>query len=422
MNRNLTLILSAVLVFVLLGIWIYIMFFADRSAPSPVTETGEFANFDGLEGGELVPGGLDENGQPIAGGAGTDPINLDGEGEYNPAVLRQLTTRNVAGYGELEVASTTYIMYMESGVGHIYGINLETGTEERISATTIPDTRAADFSPLAPLVAVKAGPSVGRNPLLLASVDVEAQTVVTKEVAPEVDQFSFLTDGTLVFSTVANSAVVVQSYDVDTEETATLFSTPFREARLVFGDTLTSPHYFYPKTSSQLLGFVYVYRDGNLERLAPSGFGLTAWGGANSALVTMRDGRGVASLLAPVSGETATALDLVTLPDKCVAKEAVFYCGVPNGSIRLDSTDDWNKGLINYSDSLWSISATGSEELIDINSFSGRPVDVVKGSLGNLTEDWYFQAKADNTLWVYELSRLLAEETATSSAIMEDEL
>ena len=129
MNRNITLILSTLVVVVLLAVWIYLMFFAAPKDQDLIEGSGTYSEFG--EFGEDDPDGTgvasDDSDDRGFGADTTD------DGQYNPDILRQLTTKNVIGYREIDIASTTYVVYMESGVGHIYSINL--GTAKNIKYT-----------------------------------------------------------------------------------------------------------------------------------------------------------------------------------------------------------------------------------------------------------------------------------------------
>jgi hypothetical protein len=397
------------------------VFFSDRSdSTTTITETGTFADFGGLEGEQLAPGLVDENGLPVATSdlGATSTVNRDTA--YEPAILRQLTTRHVAGYGEFELASTTYIFYMESGVGHIYGINLKTGEEERISVTTIPNTKTADFSPIATVAAVKAGNTMGKNPLLLVTIDLENKTVATEEIAPEVDQFAFMSDGTLLYTTVTNNSVVVHRYNTTEQVSDVLFTTPFREAVIRFGEAVTGPHLFQPKSSYLFEGFAYIYENGELRRLPTTGYNFSTAVGPNQVLVTKRNGSGLTSQVLSYTGITQ-ALPFDVVPDKCVSSTTTFYCAVSvTEELNYNSLDEWYKGRLQYQDNLWSITGTEQTELINITAFSGQRVDVTNSELGIQSGNWYFTNKPNSTLWVYELPRLVTGATTSTTTNSEN--
>ena len=406
MNRNITLIVSAVVVVALLVIWLYLMFFAGPRDQGPIEGSGTYSEFGGLGGDAEGPGpdtaGTDDREGGLIGGD-----NPDTEA-YDPDRLRQLTTKNVAGYREVEIASTTHVIFMESGVGHIYSINLSNGAEERVSATTIPEARVAEFSSDGSVVAVKTGNSSGVNPVSLAYVDFENQSIVLEPIEEQVAEFSFSEEDVLMYGVVNNSSVAIKTYDSGDGVSTTLFSTPFREAAVKLGPTPEGPHYFWPKTSHLLEGFVYRVEGETFTRLPVDGFGLSANAFGDKVFASYRNQEELVSVMYEPTMEAPAELSAVFLPDKCVDGEFVIYCAGPrDANLQFKDIDGWYQGTESFSDSLWVvISAASSEELVYIAGESGRNVDVKNGAIGVETGSWYFQNKIDNTLWVYEVLRL----------------
>ena len=408
MNRNITLILSAVLVVVLLGIWIYLVFFADRSTETEVIEgSGEFAQFDNLGSDAPAPGpGPDSDSDGVentdAGQTGFgNGIGPDG----TPDILRQLTTKQVVGYTEVDIASTTYALFVESGVGHIYSINLSSGVEERVSATTIPDARAAAFSNDGSQVLVKTGNDTGYNPLSRAVIDPNTQSVELFAVADSVGTFRFTESGDILYTSVTNSSVVTELYDIETGDTKTVFTTPFREAVVELGATAAGPHIFYPKTSYELEGFVYLVEGGDLTRLPLDGFGLTAELVGDTVVATYRNLSELEAVAFDLATEEVLELETVVLADKCVTTNNTLLCAKQTGkTMRYDVINNWLRGTELFSDSLWELGSEAGVELINIMSQSGRQVDVINGLIGGESGDWYFQNKIDNSLWVYDVA------------------
>lgn len=413
MNRNYTLIISAVLVVVLLAVWLYLMFFANSDGEPEVIEgSGEFAQFDDLGEDSDTNNGLGVGGNS-QGQFGSPENGVPGDEGFEWPILRQLTTRNVIGYQEIEKASSTKVVFMESGVGHIYEIDLDTGEEKRVSATTIPDAREAVFSADGSSVAVKTGESTGINPLLYGEINYDEKSIDTGLIAEQVSEFTISESGVVLFGSVTNSSIMAKTYNPATETFGNLFSTPFREATLLFGSTLDSKHYFYPKTSHILEGFIYQVEGSTLTRLGLDGFGFTANNLDNLLVATYRNQNDLVSEQLSTATNQASNLEFAVIPSKCVGEDGSLYCAIPNNkNLQHDSITNWLMGTQLFYDDLWVISSS-SEELIGINEFSGRNVDVINGALGDISSDWYFQNKLDNSLWLYELSRLNSESEET---------
>ncbi len=105
-------------------------------------------------------------------------------------------------------------------------------------------------------------------------------------------------------------------------------------------------------------------------------------------------------------------LETALIPDKCIARDESLYCALPkNTTLKYNDIDQWYQGVESFTDNLWLISDEANQELIDITDHTGRNVDVINGLIGNTSDDWYFQNKLDNSLWIYELSRLDEDNT-----------
>ena len=131
MNKQVFIIIGSVIVLILLAVWVYLLFFGTADTADDV-----FANL-GLNGEEdttIVVAPIVEEEQPL--------VNME-----RPK-LRQLTTKPVAGFNEVQhtASSTPVLYYAEMGTGHIYTINLQSGEEVRISGTTIAQANEALFS------------------------------------------------------------------------------------------------------------------------------------------------------------------------------------------------------------------------------------------------------------------------------------
>jgi len=405
MNRNITLIISAVTVLILLCIWLYLMFFSNQTNTDlgPIEGSGSFAEL-GQVGNDASRLGDGDVRQGEGEGTNNDD-EMMGE-DYNPDILRQLTTRNVIGYREVTIASTTHVVFMESGVGHVYSINLETGVEERVSATTVPDARHAVFSSDGAMVAVKTGTNNGVNPILLGEIDYEEKTLSVDQVDEEVGEMTFTEDNNLIYTTITNNSVLGNVFNIKNETTAVIFDTLFREATVILGSTVAGPHYFFPKTNYTFEGFVYRVDEGRLTRLPVDGFGFTANMFGNTILASYRDKSDLVTIIYDQASEEKAELDVALLPDKCVGSDENIYCAIPkNETLRYDSINKWYQGVDLFTDSLWLVGEDG-EELIDITNHSGRNVDVVNGEIGEISSDWYFQNKGDHSLWIYELSEI----------------
>jgi len=279
MKGNYTIIFSAVIILILLGILAYLNFFmekpTDESSPNDVFSNLEF---DAL--GENTDSPVVDNNTGLPDISGNQPR----------VRLRQLTTRNTVGYAEVVRSTTTppVVLIGEAGVGHIYEINLEQGTETRIGYTTIPDARSMFFSNDGTTFAVITSERGGPGQLRLGVLSDEGSAALTV-VADNVTTATIL-DGVLLYSKQHNNGIDVVERDLARGSEKTLFTVPFREAIVVFGETVTGPHVAYPKSSQHLEGFVYSYTGTTRTRTPLNGFGLTAHLAGDSIVGSWRNG------------------------------------------------------------------------------------------------------------------------------------
>ncbi len=396
MSRNYTIIISLVIIIILLGVLAYLHFYqaTDTTPPDDV--------FSNLE--------LDEAGTNQSNGGTTDNSGFnDGfeTGDDETLSLRQLTTRNVVGFQEvaLSTSSEPMVYIAEAGVGHIYKIDLEQGTETRISATTIPDTRQAAFSPDGAYVAIKTTESGGLGSLYLGKLETDGE-LRTSLISSNVSVFSLVEDS-LLYAVHNSGSVAVTARTLESGNEKTLFSIPFREATVVMGTSKPGPHIAYPKTSSVLESFVYQYSNSKLERLPIEGYSLSAIPMLNGVIASAHKENNLSSMLYDATAKSSQVLPLVILPTKCLGHTAeTIVCGYDkNTTMRFDTPERWLQGSLTFNDNLWLLNADSSpRQLIDIKYTSGRTVDVTDPAIGTFTNDLYFKNKVDQTLWWYDLS------------------
>lgn len=393
MKKNLSIIISLIVIVILLSVWAYLLISRERSAAAQ-DETFSGLSFPGDTGSNTTTNPSDGTGSIIDGDT---PSEI-------PLRLRQLTTRHTAGYREVVRASSTQptVLIAESGTGHIYEINLATGQETRISMTTVPDTKEVQFTKTGDYIVYKTG--TGAGALIIGTLQ-ESNTVTTNTIATDATSMRVYDDGVL-YTSEGNSFVTVTWFDFLKETKQARFTVPFRESTVQFGSTLSGPHLAFPKPSTQLEGFVYSYSNNTRQRLPIDGFGLAATIVGDTVVSIVRNQNTLtSSLYSPTSKSTVTP-GLTIVPDKCVASSSTMVCAHDAAAQKTFETyDNWLKGIYQFNDDLWSISPVngGDMKLIDIEAESGRIVDISDLHIGE-TGDLYFRNKNDSTVWWYDLS------------------
>ena len=87
------------------------------------------------------------------------------------------------------------------------------------------------------------------------------------------------------------------------------------------------------------------------------------------------------------------------------AKDLIAYCGVPQGSPGQTFLDNWYRGAVHSSDSLWRIDAdAGTAELV-FTPPSNTPIDIENIEADRAGSFLAFTNAADKSLWLYRLEQ-----------------
>lgn len=391
MKQKTLIIAGIVIVFILLFVWVYLLFFAKPPAPNPVFT-------------DLGLGGVDDTGIVIAP---TDPIEepiVTAE-----AKLRQLTTKPVIGFVEIPAATTSplTVYYAEAGTGHIYQIDPLSGDEKRLSNTTIAEASEATFSPSGQYVAIRSGDERTPDSINLGKLNLEMSGLETSVIQGQVADFKIVNEKELLYSAKETSGLVGHSYNLETKAVGNLFTLPFYEAAIEWGNTATGPHYVYPKSTYALEGFLYEITNSKLKRLPLEGFGFAASANSDMVLYNKINGDRTKSYVYDRKTDESRALDAVVVPEKCYLAESglKFACGFEDISIPYEFPDTWYRGEMSFKDTIWSLDADSmtGKELINTFTVSGREIDITDLSFNPGSSMLYFINKNDNTLWLYEI-------------------
>lgn len=389
MNKQVFIIIGAVIVLILSGIWVYLLFFG-----TPDTADNVFANLgiDGEEDTTIVEA-------PVV--AEEPVVNMTRQ------KLRQLTTKPVAGFKQVQrtASSTPELYYAEMGTGHIYTINLESGEEVRLSGTTIAQANEAVFSGDGSTVAIASFSNTKNRPLVAGSLNTTTGAFVEK-FTKSVYDFSLTNAHEVLYTTTGPQGLIGYSNNLDTAKVQNIFTVPFTDATIQWGSTPGSSHYVYPKTSYSLEGFLYEVKNNTFNRLPVQGFNFAAL--ANEAIILYNASvdQKIVSYIYDRETKVATPLDAPLLPEKCLlpAEGLEFVCAYEPTVITYEYPENWYRGLTNFKDTLWLLDGESmtAESLIN-TSESGREIDAIKLSVNTIGSVLYFINKNDNTLWMYEL-------------------
>jgi hypothetical protein len=393
MDKKLFFVIGSTLVVIILAaIWGYLLFFSAPGTPGTFTDFG-FGSQTEPTTPLLPPETVSE--EPV--------INLQG------SKLRQLTTRPVAGYRELTVASSSprLLRYVEAGTGHLYEINLVTGQEVRVSGTTLAVTSEASISPDGTIVLARSGQGERSTVHIGSFIGTSSAALTYTPLSGQVIDFTISKTGELLTAVSTDEGVVATERSEAGETLQTLFTVPFREVSIHWGEGADATHYLYPKPTRFLEGALYATNGSRLERLPVDGFGMTAIAHSNTILFSKVHEESYDSFVLVEDGRIITLPIPGVLPDKChLTESGTGYCASSqNAPTTNELPDIWYQGAYQTTDWLWQIDLTTGSTLAiaDLFTLSGREIDIINLTNNSEADVLYFINKNDLTLWMYEL-------------------
>lgn len=389
MKRNAFIITGIILVIVLLAIWVYILFFNN---PKP---DNQFTDLNIGDNPELpLPDNQNNTEEPM--------LNVTSEKQ-----LIRLTTKPTAGYTELSTSSTSpKVLYIESGTGHIYSIDLTTGEEKQLTNTTVSFAKRGVITPDGKFTMIQHG-SGNKTQTLVGKINQDTSTLTTETLPETALSFKASDNNTLLYTVREGNIVIGKEYLPTTNTTKKLFTIPFAEVTIDWGNTADSVHYVYPKASSRLEGYLYKISQGKLSRLPISGFGLTAIGNDNFITYNTRSEDLYHTNIYNKEVNMSQPLNFTVLPEKCTSsrqKDMIFVCGAIGQALESSNPDSWYQGVTSYADSLWQLDLDLLiiKPINFISDESGLEIDTTNLSLNQAEDRLYFLNKNDQTLWLYK--------------------
>lgn len=390
MKKQVLIIIGAIVVLILILIWSYLLFVGTpKSTDEVFTELGMNGETE-----TIIPPAEETKKNPTV--------------DIASSKLRQLTTKPVIGFREVIDKDSTRptLLYVEAGTGHIYSIDLQTGEERRVSGTTIPQAIKAKISPDGQHFAISSASNTKGKPLFVGTLNPTTDSLDEK-LNENVSDFTFGDNNELMFSTNGTSGLEAYSYDIVKDIKKSIFSLPFHEAVIQWGNTATSTHYTYPKTSYLLEGFLFEIKNGKMNRLPFAGYGFSALVNDDMILYNAITKQKPTTFVYLKGTNETKPLKTVLITEKCTLpqKGFIFFCAHEPIDTPYEFPDEWYRGSLSFKDSIWILFADQfiSGELINTFTESGREIDGI-----NLTKEMengamYFTNKNDNTLWMYEL-------------------
>lgn len=379
MKKNIFITVGIVILLLVIAVWAYLFTFG-----TPKNGAELFTRFG-------VGGDTENFTPPESTSVDVSDVNTVGATQ----ALKQLTTRPVAG----AVFVDGGIRYAEQGTGHIYDINLQTGTETLQNGTTIPGARNAIFSDDGSYTAITMLDE-GNEKTLVGKLSSDTQfSGVTLPLGAK--NIAFVNaSGTLEYTLHEGSNTHGYSYNMLKEVDTMVFTLPLKDVRVLWGN----PTYVYTTPSTKQEGYLYQVIKNNLHYVTKGGRGLASFTTHDGIMTTYSTGTFIESFLITSDGERVTQ-PLPYIPEKCVSGETFLYCAIPKETLNTQTfPDDWYMGDVSFNDSLWSVDTTNQKAkvLVDFTDTSGRAIDVLKIGADREGKRVYLINKNDNTLWLFD--------------------
>lgn len=387
MNRPLIITIGIILILIVLGVWIYLLFFGTPDSPDEV-----FSNL-----------GFELQTQPTTIAA---PVAIPEQVttiDTTTEALQQLTTRAVAGFTFVSSSSTQHVRYAERGTGHIYNINLATGVEEALSRTTIPQTAQAFFSPDGESVALVTHTNYTSN-VFVGSLG-DAVNLEGIQLPTDAKNVRFLNNTDILYTLAQNGVTNGFRQNLQTLSSSQLFSFPFMNIDMTWGSNLERM-YLATKPDRNHEGFIYTIENGDLKPATPSAYGLSALHNNNTMVITFIEDGTYISTIHPTDTEQ-TYLPIIAPREKCVFDARIpnqLWCAAPVTIPSTTFVDDWYKGTVTSEDDLWRVDIdSGVAELyVSFKETTGRVIDVATIATSQTSTALAFINKTDQTLWLYD--------------------
>lgn len=412
------------LVILAVGLMSYYYFIYNGTDP----ETGEKVSFREFlpfgSGSEREPG--ETEGGPGEGGLGETESASNGNITRPVAALpafHKIGDGPVAGYASFSATATAPIRYVDRATGHIHEYDLMTGTDEKISNTTVPKIRQIAWLSGARSLVMRYLGEEGEIESFYGNLVTSTTTGTSMEVKggflpKNLDAVVGIPGSSRIFS-IVSSADGANGFvsDLDGGNRTLVFKSQVSEWRVeaLNSDTVA----LTTKPASYAEGYAYLLnlKSGKLAALVGGKNGLMAKASPNGEHVIYSEVAGTGIVLKYRNLKTGTTKDLgiSTIADKCAWNKtgSAAYCAGPVKNLGPDFVDLWLQGVASESDNLWKIDAAagGSISLVLSGQNEKSAFDAKDVSLDASGKHLLFINKRDLGLWTYKLP-----EQATSSA------
>ena len=412
MNTRQVISVAVLIVLLIIGVFIYFLFFTGKPAAVPVAPIVPANNLSFPFGtGTTTPSS--NNNQNTAAPTTATPSYPNGV--FLVSTNGQNAIPSTGGVSLDKSASTTIMRYAERGTGHIYEISNQYAAKEIID-TTIPriyesiwlpdensvimrylnegsDTITTFYGKLTGISGTSTGP--GKLDGVFLPDDIKDLSV-----GPGGKIFS-------LFATGGRGMGVISAPDGTNPDT--IFNSPLTEWLSQWPRTdviaLTT------KASYAAPGYLYFLNanTGALTKILGGIDGLATLtnSAASEVFYSAFTNGGLSSNVYNIKTAAASPFPFATLAEKCAWSKTtagLIYCAVPHGLPAGNYPDDWYQGKITTTDDIWSVdTVTGKTTLLVDSTASNFQFDGIKLFLDPKENYLYFTDKRSGILWTYRL-------------------
>jgi len=347
------------------------------------------------------------------GDIGDTTIDLGGDFADILPRLRQISTVPTAGAVAWNIGSTTIFRYIDRATGHIYDATSNNLDVKKISNTTIPKIYEALWASDGSKLLIR---YIKDDSTVIRTFYAKIATTTKPEQAIE---GIFLTDGIREISVSGNKMFYMSETPSSTNGVLANLdgsgrSNPFNSSFSDWRSSLSSQTsaVIFTRPSSASLGSAYTLNltNGVYSKIPLDLNGIVALGNSDNSrvLVSAIQNKGVVTIAYDVKKDALENLSVQTIADKCVwslKNKNIVFCAVPQFVPNGSYPDDWYKGKISFSDSLWKIDVVSGEtkDLLDPEIETGISMDMIKLSVNKEETFLLFTNKKDMTVWAYQL-------------------
>lgn len=342
--------------------------------------------------------------------------------------LRLLSNSPVGGYGASTTANSSVVRWIDRGRGNVYEASNESLTIKAISNTIIPKTLSSIWNKnLTAFIN-----SLIENDLTITTVytEIKPQKISADQLSEnsENNQTPFELKGSKLPKNITAYAVspnkdriimIIKEGDTSVGYISTfsgasvtkIFDTPATQLNVEWPENDTIA--ITTKASASIGGFLYFVnpKTGVWKKILGPIAGLSTKVSRDAKYVAASfTGKPDSLPISIYNVATGKVIEspLNTLAEKCVwgkFYKDILYCGSPNQKDSATYPDDWYKGKVSFSDSLWQMNVSTEEisQLYSLQKNADRPIDAINLQLDDNDDYLYFMNKSDLSLWSLDL-------------------